>query len=75
MSKTRFAFIVLGGKKSSAVNRNLVRRRMSEALKEMLAEAPRGHDLVFLLRSQNGAVPKFKEIKDDIGYVLAKTGL
>ena len=77
--KNRFAFIVSGPKNRGAVLRNLTKRRMSEAVKSFLktilpARPPdrRGRGVVFFIKLSERKAPSFKEIKEDIKYVLAQ---
>ena len=75
----RFAFIVSGPKNRGAALRNLVKRRVSEAAKSFLktmhaARLPdgQGRDVVFFIKLSERFAPSFKEIKEDIKYVLAQ---
>ena len=70
--KNRFAFIVSGPKNRGAALRNLARRRMSEAAKSFLKTIPIGRDVVFFIKLSERFAPSFKEIKEDIKYVLAQ---
>ncbi len=70
--KNRFAFIVSGPKNRGAALRNLAKRRMSEAAKSFIKTIPSGRDVVFFIKLSERKVPSFREIKEDIKYVLAQ---
>lgn len=70
--KNRFAFIASGPKNRGAALRNLAKRRMSEAARSFLKTIPLGRDVVFFIKLLKKKAPSFKEIKEDIKYVLAQ---
>lgn len=58
----------------SAVKRNLIKRRIREAMREILGEVAPGYDLVVVARS--GAVGKtFQELGNDLYGALGRLGL
>jgi len=69
------AFIVSGPKKSAAP-RNLVRRRISEIVRNSNVIIPRGTDVVFFLKlGQDKKVPNYQDLKKDIKYVVSKISI
>lgn len=66
----RFAIIVSKKVSLKAVNRNKIRRRMSEAIKKY-KETPIGMDIVFIVLPQAKG-KSFLEIKEEVGALLNK---
>lgn len=77
---SRFAFVVSSPKKRFAAKRNLLRRRLSEIVRRKLGEIPTGPDgtvgagwdIVFFLKPKGPQIPTFRELKEDIEYVLSR---
>lgn len=56
-----------------ATVRNLVKRRMREAVRQQLPSLQRGQDLVFIARPAASAA-SYDQIADSVTYLLRKTG-
>lgn len=69
---SRFAFVVSGPKKSAA-KRNLLKRRLSELVRNH-KNKPKNMDVVFFLRIADDVI-NFERLKQDVDYVFSQIGL
>ena len=79
LKHSRFAFIVSfedkQKRKGRAVIRNLLRRRMSEIVRNSVKNIKPGLDMVFFIKIKNQKQPKYRALTEDIQYVLSKSYL
>lgn len=79
LNYSRFAFVVSfedkQKRKGRAVLRNILRRRMSEAVRSFADDIKPGADMVFFIKLKDRTAPKYAELKEDIKYVLSKSHL
>lgn len=71
---TRFGFIVSTKVSKIAVNRNRVKRALSEAVRFLTSKLEKGYNVVFLAKGQSMKVPT-DELMREVGITLKKAGL
>lgn len=71
---SRFGFVVSSKVSPDAVNRNRVKRALSEAVRQSLNEIKGGHSIVFLVR-QAATRRSTAELMQEVRSSLSKAGL
>ena len=71
---TRFGFIVSTKVSKLAVQRNRVKRALSEAVRFLTHQLEKGYNVVFLAKGQSMKVPT-DELMREVGITLKKAGL
>jgi ribonuclease P protein component len=73
-SESRYAIIASTKVSKKATQRNKVRRRLNEAIRELLKETKKGYDIVILTK-KSALTASYQEILEDIKYTFAKAGI
>jgi ribonuclease P protein component len=74
LSENRFGFVTSTKVSGKAVERNLIKRRFREVIREQLPHLKYGYDIIFVIRK--GALDiKYQELKEDILKSLKKSNL
>jgi ribonuclease P protein component len=74
VSSVRIGFVISKRISKSAVQRNYIKRLLSEAIRPALADLPQNYDIVFNTRSQVIGVDLFT-LRRDITTLLRRAGL
>jgi len=74
LAVTRFGFVVSNKTAKNAADRNLIKRRMREAVQKFLQNIQPGYDIVIIAQPEISG-KKFAEISETIKKLLSKTGL
>ena len=69
----RFAVVVSKKIDKSAVGRNRIRRRVYEAIRIELANAPKKHDFIFVVYSKEVATMDFRELRSLISSLFSQS--
>lgn len=76
---SRFAFVVSfedkQKRKGRAVIRNILRRRMSEIVRNSAKNIKLGLDVVFFIKIKSQKIPTYRALTEDIQHVLSKSHL